>query len=109
MNTLLQQIFSNRFCELSKKTKPQKIRKIWKNYLEVLGVDRKGKLMTMLIPCPDDQVEIKDPMGEDVVIRINKELALKIATLGFTPELEENNESRKRRKSQRKRRKEEQQ
>jgi hypothetical protein len=57
----------------------------WKSYLDDLRITRVSKLMKTIIPCSEDQLEFKDPSGYDGFIRINKDLALKIMTLGYIP------------------------
>lgn len=64
----------------------QESKRSWSEYLEDLEVERQGKLMSMIIPCPDDKIEFLDPLGNEAKIRVSKEQAIKIATLGYIPE-----------------------
>lgn len=106
MNEKLQKIFAAKFNEMSNgvsylpnnhqltsnltrkriEASSSKLRKRWKDYLANLdGVSRMGKLMSMVIDCPSDKIQIIDPFGEDAIIRVNKEVAIKIVTLGYIP------------------------
>jgi len=90
MNEKLKKIFVAKFNEIAAGTRTRvghrNLRNKWKNYLsELEGVDRMGKLMSMVIDCPSDKIQIVDPFGEDAILRINKEMAIKIVTLGYIP------------------------
>lgn len=85
MNEKLYNIFNKKLQSI-KESNNKNLRKSWKEYLSgIEGIDRMGRLMSMVVDCPSDKVQITDPFGEDAVLRVDINLAIKIITLGYIP------------------------
>jgi hypothetical protein len=97
---------SDLFSEAFNKIKPEIIKKSswwnqvscstklqkWQKYIEGLeGVCRKSKIIGLILE-DDDEIKIKDPSSQDSVITIKKEIALRILTLGYLPEIQQENQ-----------------
>lgn len=94
MQDKLYSIFRQKLFSIQQKTPAiygafrYEVQKAWGEYLDKLKVERQGKLLSMIITCPDDKIEFLDPIENERKIRIDKEYAIKIVTLGFIPEEE---------------------
>lgn len=86
MKDKLYSIFQQRLNRIQQKTNFHKDLTInsWNKCLQ--RFERQGKLMSIIIPCSEDKIEFSDPLGNESKIRVAKDQAIKIITLGMIPD-----------------------